>query len=155
MSRKRRAKRPQLLCSGSDNAVLAKLTNYLMISGNKNIASKILYNALVLIEYELLVNPVKVLYEALDNIAPYSEVRSKKVGGVSYQVPVDLPSERRLSLALKWLVSSARRRKEATMWVRLAREIIESVSMVSTAYKKGQAVRELVCANQAFSHLGW
>ncbi|XXM93474.1 30S ribosomal protein S7 [Candidatus Hodgkinia cicadicola] len=95
------------------------------------------------------------LYGALDNITPYVEVRNKKVGGVSYRIPVDVPSERKLSLSLKWLVEGARLRREAGTWLRLACEIIDSVLSRSSSYKKKQTACELVCANQAFSHLGW
>ncbi|XXM93594.1 30S ribosomal protein S7 [Candidatus Hodgkinia cicadicola] len=134
---------------------MAKLVNCLMLDGKKSVASKVLTKALEYIELKLDVSPVKVLYEALDNITPYVEVRTKKVGGVSYRVPVDVPSERRLSLSLKWLVEGARLRREAGMWLRLAWEIIDSVLRRSSSYKKKQTVCELVCANQAFSHLGW
>ncbi|XXM93264.1 MAG: 30S ribosomal protein S7 [Candidatus Hodgkinia cicadicola] len=155
MSRRRKAKRSRPVCYDTDDMVLSKLTNCVMMDGKKHVALKILCNALDCVKREFAANPIKVLYEALDNIAPYSEVRSKKVGGVSYRVPVDVPSERRLSLALKWLVASARLRKEANMWARLAHEIIDTALRRSSACKKAQTVRELVFANQAFSHLGW
>ncbi len=110
---KRRRSRPPDCDVGS--VVLAKLTNYLMIDGKKRVASKVLYNALNRVAQALAINPIKVLYEAINSIMPFSEVRARKVGGVSYQVPIDVSSERRLSLALKWLVASAKRRKEANM----------------------------------------
>ncbi|XXM90090.1 30S ribosomal protein S7 [Candidatus Hodgkinia cicadicola] len=140
---------------GIGNVVLAKLTNYLMLHGKKSVALKVLNKALNYIARELACNPMKILYEALDNITPYSEVRSKKVGGVSYRVPVDLTSERRLSIALKWLVASARLRKEANTWMRLAREIVDAALMQGIAYRRFLTARDLVLANQAFSHLGW
>ncbi|AUG91617.1 30S ribosomal protein S7 [Candidatus Hodgkinia cicadicola] len=155
MSRRYKSKRLRPSARDVGSIVLAKLTNYLMVDGKKCVASKLLSNALNCVGRALAINPIKVLYEALDNITPFSEVRSKKVGGVSYQVPIDVPSERRLSLALKWLVASARRRKEANMWARLAQEIIDSALAHSLTCKKSQTVRELVFANQAFAHLGW
>ncbi|AUG34157.1 30S ribosomal protein S7 [Candidatus Hodgkinia cicadicola] len=155
MSRKYKSKRLRPLARDAGSIVLAKLTNYLMVDGKKCVASKLLSNSLNCVGRTLAINPIKVLYEALDNITPFSEVRSKKVGGVSYQVPIDVPSERRLSLALKWLVASARRRKEANMWARLAQEIIDSALAHSSTCKKSQTVRALVFANQAFAHLGW
>ncbi|AHL30854.1 MAG: 30S ribosomal protein S7 [Candidatus Hodgkinia cicadicola] len=155
MSRGYKRKRLRPLARDVGSIVLAKLTNYLMVDGKKCVASKLLSNSLNCIRRALAINPIKVLYEALDNITPFSEVRSKKVGGVSYQVPIDVPSERRLSLALKWLVASARRRKEANMWARLAQEIIDSALAHSLTCRKSRTLRELVFANQAFAHLGW
>lgn len=101
MSRRYKSKRLRPLARDVGSMVLAKLTNYLMVDGKKCVASRLLCSSLDCIRRTLAINPIKVLYEALDNIAPFSEVRSKKVGGVSYQVPIDVPSERRLSLALK------------------------------------------------------
>ncbi|AIC63811.1 30S ribosomal protein S7 [Candidatus Hodgkinia cicadicola] len=155
MSRRYKSKRLRPQAHDIGSVVLAKLTNYLMVDGKKCVASKLLCNSLSFIRHALAVNPIKVLYEALDNVTPFSEVRSKKVGGVSYQVPIDVPSDRRLSLALKWLVASARHRKEANMWVRLAREIIDSALAHSSTCRRSQTLRELVLANQAFAHLGW
>ncbi|XXN19699.1 MAG: hypothetical protein AAJB65_00580 [Candidatus Hodgkinia cicadicola] len=155
MSRRYKCRRARRFGASESDIIITKLTNYLMIDGKKRVASKTLLKAMNFIEQKTNVAAAKVLYEALDIITPYSEVRSKKVGGVSYRVPIDITSERRLSLSLKWLVSSAKLRKEAKMWTRLAQEILDTVSMLSTTYKKSQTMRDLVFANQAFSHLGW
>ncbi|ATY93558.1 30S ribosomal protein S7 [Candidatus Hodgkinia cicadicola] len=155
MSRRYKLRRTRRLNTRDSDVIVAKLVNYLMISGKKRAALKTFDKALNFIKTRTKGSPVKALYEALSIITPYSEVRSKKVGGVSYQVPVDITSERRLSLSLKWLVTSAKSRKEANMWMRLAQEIIDTVKLSSATYKKSQALQELVFANQAFSHLGW
>ncbi|AUG91382.1 30S ribosomal protein S7 [Candidatus Hodgkinia cicadicola] len=155
MSGRYKSERLRPLARDVGSVVLAKLTNYLMVDGEKCVASKLLSNSLNCIRRALAISSIKGLYEALGNITPFSEVRPKKVGGVCYQPPIDAPSERRLSLALKWLVASAGRRKEANMWARLAQEIIDSALAHSLACKRSRTARELAFANQAFAHLGW
>lgn len=135
--------------------VLSKLVNCIMLKGKKLIAIKLLKKALDYIQYEIGVNPVRTLYEAVDNITPHVEVRTMKVGGVSYQIPIDVSSSRRLGLALRWLVSASRQRREANMWAKLAWEIIESALRRSASYKKKESVHALAKANQAFAHMGW
>ncbi len=95
------------------------------------------------------------MYEAIDNIIPHIETRHTKIGGVSYQIPIDVSADRRLGLALRWLISSAHKRREAKMWLKLSWEIIDSALRKSTSYKICETINNQAKTNQPFSHLGW
>lgn len=136
-------------------AVVSKLTNCVMMRGEKRVAARLVYKALAHIQAVVGVGALKTLFEAVDNVTPYMEVRSVKVGGVSYQIPIDVAPKRRLGLAIRWIVAAARRRREAPMWAKLAGELVDSALGRSEACRKREAVRQLVDANQAFSHMGW
>ncbi|PIM94783.1 30S ribosomal protein S7 [Candidatus Hodgkinia cicadicola] len=135
--------------------LLSKLINYIMRDGKKRMAMLILKKSLDYINDKLHINPLKVLYEAIDNVTPYIEVRNMRIGGVSYQIPIDIPANRRLGLGLRWMVNAAKQRREATSWLRLAWEIIDTVLRKSSSFKQRETMHNLAKDNQAFAHMGW
>ena len=134
------------------NVTLAKFMNHVMVSGKKSVAERIVYGALDIVEERLKKSPVEVFEEALDNVAPLVEVKSRRVGGATYQVPVEVRPSRRTALAMRWLVDYARSRGEKSMPQRLAGELIDAVQGKGGAVKKREAVRRMAEANKAFSH---
>ena len=134
------------------NITLAKFMNHVMVSGKKSVAERIVYGALDLVEERLKKSPVDVFEEALDNVAPLVEVKSRRVGGATYQVPVEVRPSRRTALAMRWLVDYARSRGEKSMPQRLAGEIIDAVQGKGGAVKKREDVHRMAEANKAFSH---
>ncbi|PIM96815.1 30S ribosomal protein S7 [Candidatus Hodgkinia cicadicola] len=154
MSRKREVN--NTVFSYSDKCLmLSKLTNYIMRDGKKRMAMLILKKSLDYINKRLHINPLKVLYEAIDNVTPYIEVRNMRIGGVSYQIPIDIPVNRRLGLGLRWMVDAAKQRREVTAWLRLAWEIIDSVLRKSSSFRRKETIHNLAKNNQAFTHMGW
>ncbi|MDH3264825.1 MAG: 30S ribosomal protein S7 [Paracoccaceae bacterium] len=137
------------------DTVLTKFMNNLMIDGKKSVAESIVYNALTRVEGRLKRPPVEVFHEALDNVKPSVEVRSRRVGGATYQVPVEVRPERREALAIRWLITAARKRNENTMEERLAGELSDAVQNRGTAVKKREDVHKMADANKAFSHYRW
>ena len=123
-----------------------------MVSGKKSVAERIVYGALDLVEERLKKSPVDVFEEALDNVAPLVEVKSRRVGGATYQVPVEVRPSRRTALAMRWLVDYARSRGEKSMPRRLAGELIDAVQGKGGAVKKREDVHRMAEANKAFSH---
>ena len=134
------------------NITLAKFMNHVMVSGKKSVAERIVYGALDLVEDRLKKSPVDVFEEALDNVAPLVEVKSRRVGGATYQVPVEVRPSRRTALAMRWLVDYARSRGEKSMPQRLAGELIDAVQGKGGAVKKREDVHRMAEANKAFSH---
>ena len=134
------------------NITLAKFMNHVMVSGKKSVAERILYGALDIVEDRLKKSPVEVFEEALDNVAPLVEVKSRRVGGATYQVPVEVRPSRRTALAMRWLVDYARSRGEKSMPQRLAGELIDAVQGKGGAVKKREDVHRMAEANKAFSH---
>ena len=134
------------------NITLAKFMNHVMVSGKKSVAERIVYGALDLVEERLKKSPVDVFEEALDNVAPLVEVKSRRVGGATYQVPVEVRPSRRTALAMRWLVDYARSRGEKSMPQRLAGELIAAVQGKGGAVKKREDVHRMAEANKAFSH---
>ena len=134
------------------NITLAKFMNHVMVSGKKSVAERIVYGALDLVEERLKKSPVEVFEEALDNVAPMVEVKSRRVGGATYQVPVEVRPSRRTALAMRWLVDYARSRGEKSMAQRLAGELIDAVKGKGGAVKKREDVHRMAEANKAFSH---
>ena len=134
------------------NITLAKFMNHVMVSGKKSVAERIVYGALDLVEERLKKSPVDVFEEALDNVAPLVEVKSRRVGGATYQVPVEVRPSRRTALAMRWLVDYARSRGEKSMPQRLAGELIDAVQGTGGAVKKREDVHRMAEANKAFSH---
>ncbi|MGB1403530.1 MAG: 30S ribosomal protein S7, partial [Porticoccaceae bacterium] len=134
------------------NITLAKFMNHVMVSGKKSVAERIVYGALDLVEERLKKSPVEVFEEALDNVAPMVEVKSRRVGGATYQVPVEVRPSRRTALAMRWLVDYARSRGEKSMAQRLAGELIDAVQGKGGAVKKREDVHRMAEANKAFSH---
>ena len=134
------------------NVTLAKFMNHVMVSGKKSVAEKIVYGAMTMVEERLKRDPVEVFQEALDNVAPMVEVKSRRVGGATYQVPVEVRPSRRTALAMRWLVDYARSRGEESMPQRLAVELIDAVQGKGGAVKKREDVHRMAEANKAFSH---
>ena len=134
------------------NITLAKFMNHVMVSGKKSVAERIVYGALDIVEERLKKSPVEVFEEALDNVAQLVEVKSRRVGGATYQVPVEVRPSRRTALAMRWLVDYARARGEKSMAQRLAGELIDAVQSKGGAVKKREDVHRMAEANKAFSH---
>ena len=134
------------------NITLAKFMNHVMISGKKSVAESIVYGALDTVKEKLSKDPIEVFGEALENIAPLVEVKSRRVGGATYQVPVEVRPSRREALAMRWLVEYSRNRSEKSMAQRLAAELIDASQGKGTAVKKREDVHRMAEANKAFSH---
>ena len=146
------AKREVLPDPKFGNVTLAKFMNHVMVSGKKAVAERIVYGALEQVQNRLKEDPVAVFETALDNIAPMVEVKSRRVGGATYQVPVEVRPSRRLALAMRWLVEYARGRGEKSMPQRLAGEIMDAHQNKGGAVKKREDVHRMAEANKAFSH---
>ena len=156
MSRRHAAEKREVLPDAKfGDTVLTKFMNNLMIDGKKSVAERIVYSALDRVEGKLKRPPVEVFHEALDNVKPSVEVRSRRVGGATYQVPVEVRTERREALAIRWLITAARKRNENTMEERLAAELADAVQNRGTAVKKREDTHKMADANKAFSHYRW
>jgi len=137
------------------NLVISKFMNTIMIQGKKSVAEAIVYGALEAIEGKTKSDPIKVFEQALDNVMPSIEVRSRRVGGATYQVPVEVRPDRRRALAIRWLVSAARKRGENTMTEKLAGELLDASNNRGSAVKKREDTHKMAEANRAFSHYRW
>ena len=135
--------------------MVAKFCNILMLGGKKSTAEKIVYGALDIIQERYKEDPVEVFRKALDTVKPRVEVKSRRVGGATYQVPVEVRSDRRMALAMRWLVSYSRARGEKTMVERLAAELKEASEGRGNAVKKREDVHKMADANKAFAHYRW
>ena len=156
MSRRHAAEKREILPDAKyGDRVVSKFMNNLMIDGKKSVAERIVYNAFERVEGRLKKAPVEVFHEALDNIKPSVEVRSRRVGGATYQVPVEVRPERREALAIRWLITAAKNRNENTMEERLAGELLDAVNGRGTAVKKREDTHKMAEANRAFSHYRW
>ena len=156
MSRRHAAEKREILPDAKyGDRVLTKFMNNLMLDGKKSVAESIVYGALSRVEAKLKRAPVEAFHEALDNVKPSVEVRSRRVGGATYQVPVEVRSERREALAIRWLITAARKRNENTMEERLAAELSDAVNNRGTAVKKREDTHKMADANKAFSHYRW
>lgn len=138
-----------------NDRTVAKLVNILMLDGKKSTAERALYDALELVAQRAGEEPVKVLKKSLDNIKPMLEVKSRRVGGSTYQVPVEVRAERRTSLAMRWLVRYANDRSEKTMTDKLAGEILDAYNNRGAAVKKREDTHRMAEANRAFAHYRW
>ena len=156
MSRRHSAeKRPVLPDAKFGDQVLTKFMKCLMYAGKKSTAERIVYNALDRIEKRTGQEPVRVFHDALDNVKPQVEVRSRRVGGATYQVPVEVRSTRAQALAIRWLIDSSRKRSENTMTERLSGELIDASNNRGAAVKKREDTHRMAEANKAFSHYRW
>ena len=156
MSRRHRAEKREILPDPKfGNIVLSKFMNNLMLDGKKSVAESIVYGALDRVEGKLKRAPVEVFEEALDNIKPAVEVRSRRVGGATYQVPVEVRPDRREALAIRWLIKASRGRNENTMEERLAAELMDALNQRGAAVKKREDTHKMADANKAFSHYRW
>jgi small subunit ribosomal protein S7 len=156
MSRRHAAEKREILPDAKyGDKVLTKFMNNLMLDGKKSVAESIVYGALSRVETKLKREPIAAFHEALDNVKPSVEVRSRRVGGATYQVPVEVRTERREALAIRWLIIAARKRNENTMEERLAAELSDAVNNRGTAVKKREDTHKMADANKAFSHYRW
>ena len=156
MSRRHQAEKREVLPDAKfGDRVVTKFMNNLMYDGKKSVAEGIVYGAFDRVEGRLKREPVEVFHEALDNIKPSVEVRSRRVGGATYQVPVEVRPERREALAIRWLITASRGRNENTMEERLAAELMDAAQNRGTAVKKREDTHKMAEANKAFSHYRW
>ncbi|MBP2297228.1 MULTISPECIES: 30S ribosomal protein S7 [Azospirillum] len=156
MSRRRRAEKREVLPDAKyGDRVLTKFMNCLMLDGKKSAAERIVYGALTRIETKIKGEPVQVFHDALANVKPHLEVRSRRVGGATYQVPVEVRSDRAQALAIRWLIGAARARSENTMTERLSGELMDAANQRGTAVKKREDTHRMAEANKAFSHYRW
>ena len=137
------------------NLVVSKFMNSIMYDGKKSAAESIVYGALEMIEAKTKQGPLPVFEQALENVMPTIEVRSRRVGGATYQVPVEVRSVRRQALGIRWLISAARERNEKTMTERLSAELLDASNNRGNAVKKREDVHRMAEANRAFSHYRW
>lgn len=137
------------------NRLVAKFVNSMMQAGKKSLAEQIFYGAMGIIEGRMKTDPLAVFKQAVDNVKPVLEVKSRRVGGATYQVPVEVRAERRLSLAYRWLLTYTRQRSEKTMKERLAAELIEAANNRGAAVKKKEDTHRMAEANKAFAHYRW
>lgn len=149
------AKRAVLPDPKFKDQMVAKFINMLMLSGKKSVAESVVYDALDQVVEKTKGEPLEALSKALDNVRPMVEVKSRRVGGATYQVPVEVRSERRATLAMRWLVDAARKRGEKSMDRRLAGEILDAMENRGSAVKKREDVHRMADANKAFSHYRW
>ena len=156
MSRRRKAERREINPDPKfGDAVVSKFMNSIMNEGKKSVAERIVYGALDRMQNRAKSDPVQLFHQALENVMPAVEVRSRRVGGATYQVPVEVRNERRQALAIRWLISAARGRNENTMEERLSGELLDAANNRGTAVKKREDTHKMAEANRAFSHYRW
>ena len=137
------------------SATVAKFINMLMKGGKKTVAEHIFYGAMQLIQENTGRNPLEVLQETMSNVMPYLEVRPRRVGGATYQIPMEVPTHRQMTLALRWIVGAARDRQEKTMIERLAGELIDASNEEGGAVRRRQEMQRMAAANKAYAHYRW
>jgi len=156
MSRRHRADKREIIPDPKfGDIVLTKFMNSIMKEGKKSAAERIVYGALDQMESKVKQNPIELFHQALQNVMPALEVRSRRVGGATYQVPVEVRLDRRQALAIRWIISAARGRNENTMVERLSGELLDAVNNRGTAVKKREDTHRMAEANRAFSHYRW
>ena len=156
MSRRHSAEKREVLPDPKfGNIIITKFMNSVMYAGKKSVAEGIVYGALGIIETKTKQNPLTVFEQALDNVMPTIEVRSRRVGGATYQVPVEVRTVRRQALGIRWIISAARERNEKTMTERLSAELLDASNNRGNAVKKREDVHRMAEANRAFSHYRW
>jgi small subunit ribosomal protein S7 len=137
------------------SVIIPKLINSIMLDGKKNVAEKIIYEAIEKIKKKSKDEPIKIFNEAINNIKPSVEVRSRRVGGATYQVPVEVKTKRAQALAIRWLVDSARKRKDKNMSDRIFNELFDAYEKKGAAVKKREDVHKMAESNKAFAHFRW
>jgi small subunit ribosomal protein S7 len=156
MSRRHRAEKREIIPDPKyKNEVVTKFMNSVMHDGKKSVAEAIVYGAMGLIETKTKQDPLGVFRQALDNVMPQIEVRSRRVGGATYQVPVEVRPDRRQALAIRWLLTAARGRNEKTMTEKLSGELLDAANNRGNAVKKREDTHRMAEANRAFSHYRW
>ena len=137
------------------SAIVTRFINMLMKGGKKTVAERIFYGAMQLIQERTGRNPLEVLQETMANVMPYLEVRPRRVGGATYQIPMEVPTRRQITLALRWLVAAARDRNEKTMSERLAEELTDAANEEGGAVRRRQEMQRMAAANKAYAHYRW
>ena len=156
MSRRREVPKRRILPDPKyKDKLVAKFVNAIMLHGKKSTAERAIYGAFDIIKERFKADPLEVFRKAIDNVKPKLEVKSRRVGGATYQVPVEVRPERRIALAMRWLVSYSRGRGEKTMRERLAAELIDASNNRGTAVKKREDTHKMADANRAFAHYRW
>jgi len=156
MSRRHRAEKREVIPDPKfGDTVLSKFMNSVMKDGKKSAAERIVYGALDQVEDKAKQNPVELFHQALENVMPALEVRSRRVGGATYQVPIEVRPDRRQALAIRWIISAARARGENTMVERLSGELLDAANNRGAAVKKREDTHRMAEANRAFSHYRW
>ena len=156
MSRRHSAEKREVIPDPKfGDIVVTKFMNSVMYEGKKSTAERIVYGAFDIIEAKTKSEPLGVFKSALENVAPAIEVRSRRVGGATYQVPVEVRTERRQALAIRWLITAARKRNETTMVERLCGELLDAANNRGAAVKKREDTHKMAEANRAFSHYRW
>jgi small subunit ribosomal protein S7 len=156
MSRRHRAEKREIIPDPKySDVVVTKFMNSLMYEGKKSVAERIVYGALEKMEKKAKRDALQLFHEALDNVKPAIEVRSRRVGGATYQVPVEVRTDRRQALAIRWLITAARGRNENTMEERLSGELLDAANNRGSAVKKREDTHRMAEANRAFSHYRW
>jgi len=156
MARRRRAERREINPDAKyGDLILAKFMNCLMYEGKKSVAENIVYGAFDTIQSKTKQEPLQVFHEALRNVSPALEVRSRRVGGATYQVPVEVRLDRSRALAIRWIINAARSRNEPTMTARLSGELMDAANNRGSAVKKREDTHKMADANRAFSHYRW
>ena len=156
MSRRRKAEKRKILPDPKfGDVIISKFMTCLMVDGKKYSAEKIVYGALDEVEKKGRSDALNIFKQALENVEPNVEVKSRRVGGATYQVPVEVRQTRRVALAMRWLVEAARKRNEKSMGQRLAGEVLEAYENRGTAVKKREDTHKMAEANRAFSHYRW
>jgi len=156
MSRRHAAEKREVLPDPKfGDVVLTKFTNSLMLKGKKSVAERIVYDAFDIMEKKTGQDPLKLFHDAIDNVRPAVEVRSRRVGGATYQVPIEVRHDRRQALAIRWIVELSRKRSENTMTERLSGELMDAANNRGAAVKKREDTHRMAEANKAFSHYRW
>ena len=156
MSRRHKAEKREIFPDPKyRDEVVSKFMNNLMVDGKKSVAEKIVYGAFDQIEGKLKTDPIKVFHDAFDNVLPSVEVRSRRVGGATYQVPVEVKSKRSQALALRWLIDASRKRKDKHMSDKIFNELYDAYEKKGSAVKKREDVHKMAESNKAFAHFRW
>ena len=156
MSRRRKAIKRQIMPDPKYNdKIVSKFTSCLMYDGKRSTAEKIVYGAFDVIQKKVGNEPIKVFHEALENVQPQLEVRSRRVGGATYQVPVEVKSKRSQALALRWLIEASRKRKDKNMSDKIFNEIFDAYQNRGSAIKKKEDTHKMAESNKAFAHFRW
>jgi len=137
------------------NKVITKIINKIMLDGKKSVAEGIVYGAFDIIQKKLSVDPVDYTIQAVENLKPVLETKSRRVGGSNYQVPIEVTPVRRQTLAIRWLIGYSRKRNDRTMQLRLANEIMDAYNSTGGAFKKKDDVHKMAESNKAFAHYKW
>jgi len=152
MRRRRPVKREVLPDPKYGSKLISKFANCMMMDGKKGISETILYSAMEIIETKTQKNPIEVFVQALENVKPMVEVKSRRVGGATYQVPVEIRPERRQALGIRWIINYSRNRSEKTMFQRLAGELMDAFNNTGASVKKKEDTHKMADANKAFAH---